>query len=84
MSHGLTCREFVDFLDDYLADALSPPRRDEFNDHLSRCPSCVAYMKAYRATVEMGRAALKSTDAPLPGDVPGSLVRAVLAARRKG
>jgi anti-sigma factor RsiW len=84
MSQGLTCREFVEFLDDYLADGLPPDRRSEFNDHLARCPSCVAYLKSYAASVELGRAALPRSDEPLGDEVPASLVRAILAARPKG
>lgn len=83
MSRTITCREFVAFLDDYLAGSLSEDRRAEFNRHLAECPSCVAYMKTYRAAIEMGRDALRRTGDPVPEDVPEALVQAILAARRK-
>lgn len=79
----ISCRDFVAFLDDYLAGALPPARREEFDVHLSMCPSCVAYMKTYAQTIQLGKAALKSGEEPLPADVPESLVRAILAARKK-
>jgi len=84
VSPEVTCREFVEFLDDYLCGSLSADRRAEFNRHLAQCPSCVAYMKTYRAAIQLGRDALTRTDGPVPEDVPEALVQAVLAARKKG
>jgi anti-sigma factor RsiW len=56
------------------------PRRAEVELHLASCPSCVAYMKSYRATWRLGQDALRG-DEPAPADVPEDLVRAILAAR---
>jgi len=78
---SLTCREFVEFLYDYLLGALSARGTAEFNVHLAACPSCVAYMKTYEASVRMGRAALLPSDDPVPSDIPEALVQAILAAR---
>ncbi len=83
MIRDITCREFVDFLDDYLAGSLPEAGRDEFNHHLAQCPSCVAYMKSYRAAIELGCAVLTRTEGPVPDAVPESLVQAILAARGK-
>ena len=83
MSSPLTCREFVTFLDDYLAGALDRERVAAFNEHLANCPACVAYMNSYRESVRLGRAALAPTDEPTPADVPEGLLRAILAARDK-
>lgn len=83
MSHDVTCRDFVDFLDDYLSGSLPEDRRAEFNSHLSQCPSCVAYMKTYRVSIALGRAALTRSEEPVPEEVPEELVRAILAARKK-
>jgi len=80
VSAPLTCREFVEFLDDYLEGTLSPDRAATFDSHLSSCPSCVAYMKTYAAAIELAREALAS-ELPLPEDVPEDLIRAILAAR---
>lgn len=78
----VSCREFVAALYDYLLGALGPERTALLNAHLAACPSCVAYMKGYEASIRMGRAALEPSDAPVPEDVPEALVRAVLAVRR--
>lgn len=83
MTRWITCREFVDFLDDYLARRLEPTRLAEFNDHLSGCPPCVAYMHTYQDSIRLAKAALARSDAPVPDDVPEDLVAAILAARRK-
>ncbi len=82
MTRDITCREFVEFLDDYLAGSLPEDRRAEFNDHLAQCPPCVAYLSSYRAAIELGRVALARSETPVPAAVPESLVQAVLAARK--
>lgn len=84
MTLDVTCRELVEFLDDYLAGRLPPERVRAFNEHLSLCPACVAYMKTYEAAGELAREALGSApDAPPPEEIPEGLVQAILAARRK-
>ena len=77
----ITCRDFVDFLADYLAGELKPDLRAAFDDHLARCPGCVSYMNSYRDTGEAARLAYADPEALLPEDVPEDLVLAVLAAR---
>jgi anti-sigma factor RsiW len=79
---ALTCREFVELIYDYLLGALGPGRTAEMNAHLAACPSCVAYLKSYEASIRMGRAALAPSDDPVPDGVPEPLVRAVMNARR--
>lgn len=77
----MSCREFVEFLDAYLAGELPPSTIEAFNAHLAQCPSCVSYTNSYREAVRLGRAALQSTDEGVPPTVPEALVRAILAAR---
>jgi anti-sigma factor RsiW len=79
----ITCREFVDFLDDYLSGSLSEEERAALNGHLAVCPSCVAYMKTYQASVQLGKAVLTRSEEPVPEEVPEELVRAILAARKQ-
>ena len=79
----LTCREFVALLYDYLLGLLGAERTAEMNAHLATCPSCVAYLKTYEASIRMGRSALAPSDDPVPAGVPEELIQAVLAARRK-
>lgn len=79
----VTCREFIDFLMDYLSGDLPDDQRQEFDRHLGECPSCVAYMKTYKQAVEIGRSVLAPTDDPVPEDVPEDLLKAIFAARKK-
>jgi anti-sigma factor RsiW len=83
LGHEIGCREFVEFLDDYVSRMLPEAERKAFDAHLAACPSCVAYMKTYQATVRAGRRVFTSREGSAPGDVPEELVRAVLAACRK-
>lgn len=77
----VTCQTFVEFLMDYLSGGLPESQRDEFDEHLAACVACVAYMKTYAETIELGKAAFRDPDAPVPADVPEDLVKAILAAR---
>lgn len=76
----MTCRELIEFLDDYLAGDLPPESAARFHQHLAVCRSCVAYLDSYRATIALGRDAFRNNDM-LPPDLPLGLLRAVLAAR---
>jgi anti-sigma factor RsiW len=80
----ITCREFVDFLDDYVARRLEPPQLAEFNNHLSGCPPCVVYMQTYEDSIRLGKAAITRSEEPAPDAIPEDLIAAILAARDKG
>ena len=75
----MTCRDFADFLLDYVEGQLSPDARGEFDDHMAICPDCVRYLRHYTETVKAGRLAMADE---LPVDVPDDLVSAIMKARR--
>lgn len=77
----ITCRQLIDFIASYRENELTPFQRAEFERHLAMCPSCVAYLKTYDQTVMLAKA---SAAEPPPDDVPESLLKAILEARRKG
>jgi anti-sigma factor RsiW len=79
----LTCREFADFLMDYLSDELSTESRAAFEYHLSVCTNCQRYLASYRETIKLGKRAFENPEADLPSQVPDELVKAILAARPK-
>lgn len=83
MTRWINCREFVEFLDDYLDGRLQAERLAEFNNHLAGCPACVTYMHTYREATKLAKAALAPPENPLPDSVPAELVEAILAARRR-
>jgi predicted anti-sigma-YlaC factor YlaD len=76
----LTCREFVEFLDDYLEGRLPEHVVAHFHEHLATCPSCVSYARSYQDTVRLAGQAF-GEDGAVDG-VPEELVQAILAARR--
>ena len=79
----MTCREFIEFLWQYVSGELSAAEQARFDEHMARCAKCVRYLKSYEATITLERAALAATDEPVPADVPEELIRAILDARRK-
>jgi anti-sigma factor RsiW len=72
----ITCQELVDGLYEYLSDELWPPKRAECDLHLTRCAACAAYLRSYRETVDLAKAAYDPSDAP---EMPESLVQSILA-----
>jgi anti-sigma factor RsiW len=77
----MNCREFTDFLYDYLFGSLPAEVRAEFDKHLAACPWCVAYLDSYRKTIQLANAAFSAPeDAPPPAEAPEELVQAILHA----
>ena len=79
----LKCREFIDFVMDYLSCELSDDARAEFDRHLDCCPNCVRYLETYKITFALGRVAFDSLESELPGEVPEELIQAILSAQRQ-
>jgi anti-sigma factor RsiW len=77
----MTCREFAEFLMQYLSDELSPAERVVFDRHMAECLDCVAYLRTYQETIRLEKAAFADPAGSLPDEVPEDLVRAILAAR---
>ncbi len=86
MKAGLTCREFIEFLDDYLSETQAAEVRADFESHLSVCPYCVDYLRTYEDAIKLGKCVHCDDEHPdqLPPDVPEELVQAILTARAKG
>jgi anti-sigma factor RsiW len=79
----VTCREFADFMAEYLAAELPEPTREAFDRHLAVCPNCRTYLAGYQDTVALGKAAFDDENAAVPPSVPEPLVKAILDARTK-
>jgi anti-sigma factor RsiW len=75
----VTCRDFANFLLEYVEGELAPETRRTFDEHMALCPDCVHYLQHYTQTVKAGQLAM--TDEALPADVPEDLVSAILKAR---
>ena len=80
----MNCREFTEFLHEYLFGNLPAEERAEFDQHLAECPWCVAYLENYQKTIQLSKAAFSQpADAPAPADAPEELIRAILSARSR-
>ena len=79
----MTCREFVDFMMDYLSNEMAGDTRATFERHLTACPDCVRYLKTYETTITLCREAFEVSDDDVSADVPEALIQAILAAQRK-
>ena len=79
----MTCREFADFMMDFQSGELPSDTRTHFEAHLQACENCRRYLNSYQQTVKLGKCAFEDLDAPVPPEVPESLVQAILAARRR-
>ena len=77
----ITCREFEDFLIDYLDGTLSSKQRLVFEFHLKLCREYRDYLAAYQRAIEFTQHVFRDPEAALPKEVPEDLVRAVLAAK---
>ncbi|MDZ4805258.1 MAG: zf-HC2 domain-containing protein [Candidatus Eisenbacteria bacterium] len=79
----MTCREFIEFLIDYLGGDLLPDERFEFDRHLHQCPDCQAYLATYEQTVQLEAGAFPHVDHDVPPGVPEGLLSAIMASRKK-
>ena len=51
----ITCRELAELLFDLVDSQIPPPHREDVEQHLRLCSSCLAYLESYRLTIRMTR-----------------------------
>ena len=73
----MTCRDFADFLLDYVEGELPADTRRRLDEHMAICPDCVQYLQHYTETIEAGCLAVADDF----DDLPDELVSAILRAR---
>jgi hypothetical protein len=66
MTQNLTCRDVIGLLADCLEQSLAPETLEGLDQHLGRCPACVAYVKTYRKTRELSG---EATRVAMPDDM---------------
>jgi len=82
---SLSCKHFVEFLDDYVAGGQPEEARKAFEDHINCCPPCLDFLNDYRKTIETSKKACCCGHKDVPRDkVPEGLINAILAARKAG
>jgi anti-sigma factor RsiW len=50
---GLSCREMVELVTDYLEGALSPVDRARFDAHIAGCEGCTMYLRQMREMLDL-------------------------------
>jgi predicted anti-sigma-YlaC factor YlaD len=59
---GISCRELVELVTDYLDGALMPEESKRMDEHLKLCPPCSAYVEQMRTTARLAAAATAELD----------------------
>lgn len=78
----LTCKEFDDFMIDYLDGGLPAWQKYMCWLHVKMCRECAEFVRQYRRTVALEQIAYDSADDPVPDWVPEELIQAALTRRR--
>ncbi len=69
-STELTCQELTELITDYLEDALPAAERARFDEHLSNCRHCRAYLEQMRMTIRtLGRLTPDSLPPPAQAEL---------------
>jgi predicted anti-sigma-YlaC factor YlaD len=59
---GISCRELVELVTDYLDGALGPEETQRMDEHLKLCGSCSVYVEQMRTTVRLAAVATAELD----------------------
>ena len=80
----LTCKEFLQELNDYLDDAVDVQLRLRIEAHITECPNCFVILDTTKKTIQVYKGMRAQT---LPEDVHSRLMKAVerkLAGKKPG
>jgi Putative zinc-finger len=77
----MTCDEFVDSLQAFRDDELTLPERIRAQEHLVGCEKCSVYLRRYEQTIKLAKSSASDDAEAAP--LPESLVRRIMAARRR-
>ncbi len=80
----LTCKEFMQELNDYLDETVDVELRRKIEVHITECPNCFVILDTTRKTIQVYKGMQPQV---LPDDVQSRLLKAVerkTAARKQG
>ena len=77
----VTCREFDDFIIDYLEGGLPVWQKYMCWLHVKMCRDCANFIQEYRRVIMLGQRAFDCPDNTVPDSVPEELVKAAMAHR---
>ena len=78
----MNCKEFADFLLDYIEGNLPAEEAAAFDEHLQLCPPCIHYLESYRRCIQLGKNCIECKE-EMGSEVPEGLISAILAARKQ-
>ena len=78
LPYMLNCREFEEFIDDYIDGKLPSSVSRKVYLHLLACWDCKSYIRAYKRSIEMSKAFCDKLDSEVLEDVPDELISIVL------
>ena len=78
---ALTCRDVVTVFTAYLNEEGEGRTRAGCERHLSKCGACVRYLRTYRVTTALAKAAFVESDDACPCIIPDKLVHTIVGAR---
>jgi anti-sigma factor RsiW len=79
----MTCREFVDWMKDYVPGLLPETQRALFDEHKAACDPCSEFLESYNDTIAAERVAWDDPEAEeCREECPAELARAIRAALR--
>lgn len=77
----LTCKEFDEFMVDYLDQGLPVWQKFTCWLHVKMCGECTNFVREYHRIIALGKMAYDDPDEAVPDSVPEELVKAALAYR---
>lgn len=78
----ITCREFNDFIYDYVEGELSEKQTVLFKRHVRVCPMCRNFLKTYIATYKAKDKVFPYDDIDVPDVVPQNLIDAIIVVKQ--
>ena len=70
----LTCKEFLEELNEYLDETVDQELKARLNDHVTECPNCFVVLDTTKKTIRVFKGLEPQN---IPNDVHGRLMRAV-------
>jgi hypothetical protein len=81
-SRMISCREFNEFIYDYVEGTLTEEQVILFERHMRVCPMCRNFLKTYIAAYKAEGHILPYDDIDVPDSVPQDLIDAILDVQR--
>ena len=78
----LTCKEFDEFMVDFLEDGLPVWQKFMCWLHVRMCRECAHFVRQYQRAIALGQTAFDDPDEQVPDSVPEELMKAALSRRK--